>query len=276
MSLSDLDIPAIKSRQQSTWASGNYAVIGTTLQLTGELLCEAVDIAAGERVVDVASGNGNAAVAAARRGGEVTACDYVPALLEGARARAVAEGIELETRDADAEALPFGDATFDVALSTFGVMFAPDQERAAAELLRVCKPGGRIGLANWTPGGFVGQMFKIVGRYVPPPAGLRSPVEWGTLSRLEELFGPGCAVRSSARSFVFRYRSADHWLATFRKFYGPTHTAFGALDAADAAALSSDLLALARQHDTSAGGSLRVPSDYIEVVVSPGRDGSET
>jgi SAM-dependent methyltransferase len=276
MSLSDLDIAAIKSRQEGTWASGYYAVIGTTLQLTGELLCEAVDIAAGERVVDVASGNGNAAVAAARRGGEVIACDYVPALLEGARARAVAEGLELDTRDADAEALPFGDATFDAVLSTFGVMFAPDQERAAAELVRVCKPDGRVGLANWTPDGFVGQMFKLVGRYVPPPAGLRSPLEWGTVGRLEELFGPGRSIRSAARSFVFRYRSADHWLATFRRFYGPIHKAFGALDAADASALSSDLLALARQHDTSAGASLRVPSDYVEVVVSPGRDGSET
>ena len=225
----------------------------------------------GERVLDVAAGNGNAALAAARRGGDVTACDYVPALLERAQARAAADGLDLHIHDADAEAMPFETASFDAVLSTFGVMFCPDHERVAAELIRVCKPDGRIGLTNWTPEGFIGQMFKIVGRYVPPPAGLGSPLDWGTRSRLAELFGGDQSVRSEARRFVFRYRSAEHWLRTFREFYGPMHRAFASLDPPDAAALESDLLALARQHNTATRGSLRIASDYLEVVVTPCR-----
>jgi len=184
-----VDLEAVKTRQQGTWASGDYAVIGTTLQITGESLCEAVDVSAGQQVLDVAAGNGNAALAAARRGCEVTASDYVGALLKRTSVRAAADGVNIECREADVESLPFADATFDAVLSTFGVMFTPNQERAAAELLRVCRPGGRIGLANWTPAGFVGQMFKIVGRHVPPPAGIRSPLEWGTQARLIDLFG---------------------------------------------------------------------------------------
>jgi len=260
------DFEAIKTRQQGTWSSGDYDVIGTTLQITGETLCEAVDVAAGERVLDVAAGNGNATLAAARRGGEVTASDYVPALLEGTRARALSEGLTVELREADAEALPFGDSTFDVVLSTFGVMFTPNQERSAAELVRVCRPGGRIGLTNWTPEGFIGQMFKIVGRYAPPPAGVRSPLEWGTEARLTELFGTNVqSLEVQRRDFVFRYRSAEHWLDAFRTYYGPTHKAFAALDDAGQTAFERDLLALANEHNT-APGALRIPSQYLEVV----------
>jgi SAM-dependent methyltransferase len=201
-----IDYDTIKTRQRDTWASGDYAVIGTTLQIVGENLCEAVDVAAGERVLDVAAGNGNASLAAARRGCEVTASDYVTALLDGTLARAASEGLTIEAREADAEALPFPDASFDVVLSTFGVMFSPNQEHAAAELLRVCRPGGRIGLANWTPAGFIGQMFKTVGQYVPPAAGISSPLAWGTESRLAELFGTEVqSLDAPRRHFVFRY-----------------------------------------------------------------------
>jgi 2-polyprenyl-3-methyl-5-hydroxy-6-metoxy-1,4-benzoquinol methylase len=262
-----VDFEAIKTRQQGTWSSGDYAVIGTTLQITGETLCEAVDVAAGERVLDVAAGNGNATLAAARRGCEVTASDYVPALLEGARARATSEGLTIDVREADAEALPFGAATFDVVLSTFGVMFTPDQERSAAELARVCRPGGRIGLTNWTPEGFIGQMFKIVGRHAPPPAGVRSPLEWGKETRLAELFGDSVGtIEAQRRHFVFRYRSPEHWVDTFRRYYGPTHKAFAALDGAGQTAFEHDLLALADAHNTSTTGALRIPSEYLEVV----------
>jgi len=262
-----VDFTAVKSKQQTTWGSGDYAVIGTTLQLVGELLCEAVDVAAGEQVLDVAAGNGNAALAAARRGGEVIATDYVGSLLDGAVARATAEGVRLECRQADAEALPFEVGAFDVVLSTFGVMFAPDQAQAAAELVRVCRSGGRIGLANWTPTGFVGQMFKIIGGFVPPPAGLRSPLEWGSEARLAELF-PGHRVEAHTRQFVFRYRSARDWLDTFRTYYGPTLKAFAALDDRDGGALERDLLALADANNTATNGTLRVASDYLEIVVT--------
>jgi SAM-dependent methyltransferase len=263
-----VDYTAVKTRQQDTWASGDYAVIGTTLQLVGENLCEALDVAAGERVLDVAAGNGNASLAAARRGCAVTASDYVPALLAGTAARARGEGLAVETRTADAEALPFPDASFDVVLSTFGVMFCPDQERAAAELLRVCRPGGRIGLANWTPTGFIGRMFKVVGGYVPPPAGVASPLLWGTESHLDALLGDGAKIDVQRRHFVFRYRSAQHWLDTFRTYYGPTLKAFGALDDAGRESLERDLLALADECNTSTTGALRIPSEYLEVVVT--------
>ena len=275
--VSDLD--ALKARQQRTWSSGDYSVIGTTLQITGERLCETIDIAAGELVIDVAAGNGNAALAAARRGGEVTACDYVATLLDGTRARAAAEGLIIDIREADAEALPFADGTFDVALSTFGVMFTPRQEVAAAELLRVTRPGGRIGLTNWTPDSFVAQVFRAVSRYVPPPAGVRSPLDWGTRARLSELFGSGVrALDVHRRQFVFRYRSAQHWVDAFRDFYGPTHTAFANLAADEQTSLERDLLALAVAHNTSLDGTLRVPSDYLEAVAitaSQG-DGADT
>ena len=262
------DFDAIKTRQQGTWSSGDYAVIGTTLQIVGETLCEAVDIGAGEDVLDVAAGNGNASLAAARRGASVIASDYVPGLLTGTHNRAAAEGLSIEAKEADAEALPFGDDSFDVVLSTFGVMFAPNQERSASELVRVCRPGGRIGLANWTPDGFIGQMFKTVGRYVAPPAGIRSPVEWGTEGRLAELFADCSKVQLRRKEFIFRYRSAEDWLDTFREYYGPTLKAFGALDAGAQSGLEQDLLALANEHNTGTGRGLRIPSTYLEVVAT--------
>jgi SAM-dependent methyltransferase len=219
------DYAAIKSRKQATWATGDYSVVGTTLQIVGERLCEAIDLKAGERVLDVAAGNGNATLAAARRFAEVTSTDYVEALLEAAKVRAAADRLEVAFRGADAEALPFANGAFDVALSTFGVMFTPDQPKAAAELVRVVRPGGRIGLANWTPEGFIGQLFKVIGRFVPPPAGVKPPSLWGDIDHLGALF-PGCKIIASRLEFNFRYRSAAAWLDTFRRYYGPANKAF--------------------------------------------------
>src|SRR5499426_1844338 len=203
-----IDLKAIKSRQQGAWSSGDYAVVGTTLQIVGEELCEALDLRSGQKVLDVAAGNGNASLAAARRWCDVVATDYVPALLERAHERAGAERLNIAFREADAEALPFPDASFDAVVSTFGVMFTPDQERAAAELVRVCRRGGKIGLANWTPDGFIGQLFKTIGKHLPPAPGARSPALWGTRARIGELFDPGTtSVESALRNFVFRYRT---------------------------------------------------------------------
>jgi SAM-dependent methyltransferase len=262
------DLSALKQKQQLAWSSGDYAVVGTTLQIVGESLCEAVDLRAGARVLDVAAGNGNATLAAARRFGDVISTDYVESLLERARARATAEGLAADFRTADAEALPFDDASFDVVLSTFGVMFTPDHERAAAELLRVCKPGGRIGMANWTPDGMIGQLFKTLGQYLPPPAGAKSPSQWGSRARLDELFGAGAArITTTSKHFVFRYRSAEHWLDVFRTYYGPMLKAFAALPADKQHALEADLLALAAKHNRAADGTLVAPSEYLEIVI---------
>ena len=261
------DLAAIKQRQQQTWATGDYAVVGSTLVIMAEQLCEAVDLRAGQRVLDVATGNGNAALAAARRFCEVTGVDYVPALLEQGRQRAAAEGVAVTFVEGDAEDIPFPDASFDVVLSTLGVMFTADQERAAAELLRVCRPGGKIGLANWTPDGFIGQMFRVTARYVPPPPGLKPPSLWGTEERLRELFGDGVAsLRAERRSFVFRYRSFDHWLEVFRGYYGPVTKAFQALDADRQEAYAADLRTLVAQYNRSGDGTMAVPSEYLEVV----------
>ena len=262
-----IDLEAVKAKQQATWSSGDYAVIGTTLQITGELLCEAVDVSAGQRVLDVAAGNGNASLAAARRGCEVTATDYVGELLAGTTARATAEGRRIECREADAENLPFEDGTFDAVLSTFGVMFTPDPARSSTELVRVCRPGGRIGLTNWTPTGYIGQMFKIVGGHVPPPAGVPSPLLWGTTEHLETRFA-GHEVSAVEREFVFRYRSVQDWVDTFRTHYGPTLKAFAALDDAGRQALESELVALGTAANTATDGTFRVPSTYLEVVVT--------
>ncbi|MBL8698654.1 MAG: methyltransferase domain-containing protein [Alphaproteobacteria bacterium] len=263
------DFAAIKQRQQATWASGDYAVIGTTLQIVGEGLCEAIDLRAGERVLDVAAGNGNATLAAARRFARVTSTDYVPALLERGRERAAAERLPVEFQQADAEALPFADGSFDAAVSTFGVMFTPDQEKAAREMLRVVRPGGRIGLASWTPEGFIGQLFKTIGRHVPPPLGVKSPALWGTQARLAELF-PGQHVATTMRSFNFRYESPAHWLRIFRTYYGPTHRAFAALDASSQAALEADILDLLERRNRGGAETLIVPSEYLETVVTKG------
>ncbi|HSI60306.1 MAG TPA: class I SAM-dependent methyltransferase [Ideonella sp.] len=263
------DLAAIKQRQQATWASGDFAVIGTTLQIVGEQLAEAADVRAGEQVLDVAAGNGNATLAAARRFAHVTSTDYVPALLDKGRERAKAEALPVSFQVADAEALPFGDASFDVVLSTFGVMFAPDQARAAREMLRVVKPGGRIGLANWTPEGFIGRLFKLIGAHVPPPAGLQSPALWGTAPHLATLFGLApVQIRCERRHFNFRYRSAAHWVQVFRDFYGPTHKAFAALDAQGQQALEREITALLEQMNSAGAASLVVPAEYLEVVIT--------
>jgi ubiquinone/menaquinone biosynthesis C-methylase UbiE len=264
-----LDVAAVKARQQAAWSSGDYAVVGTTLQIVGEELCEALDLRSGSKVLDVAAGNGNASLAAARRWCDVVATDYVPALLDRARERAEAERLTIAVREADAEALPFPDASFDAVVSTFGVMFTPDHERAATELLRVCKPGGKIGLANWTPDGFIGKLFKTIGKYVPPPAGAKSPALWGTRAHLNELFAPGSAsVASSQRHFAFRYRSPQHWLETFQTYYGPVLKAFAALDPLGRAGLEHDLTALIEQFNRAGDGTMVVPSEYLEVVVT--------
>jgi SAM-dependent methyltransferase len=263
-----VDLTAVKNKQQLAWSAGDYAVVGTTLQIVGESLCEALDLRAGERVLDVAAGNGNATLAAARRWCDVVSTDYVPALLERGRTRASAEGLPVQFEQADAENLPYPDGNFDVVMSTFGVMFTPDQDKAAAELVRVCKSGGRIGLANWTPASFIGELFKLIGKYIPPPDGVKSPALWGTEARLGELFGEQLSsIAIERKSFVFRYHSAVHWLEVFRTFYGPMHKAFGALDTEKQAALATDLITLAEKFNRATDGTLVAPSEYLEVIV---------
>ena len=262
------DLAAVKARQRAMWASGDFAIIGTTLQLAGEALCEAVDLAAGCRVLDVACGNGNATLAAARRFCRTTGVDYVPELLARALERARADRLDVELVEGDAENLPFDDGAVDAVLSTYGVMFAPHQERAASELLRVCASGGKIGLANWTPQGFLGDLFTAVSRRVPPPAGLRSPLLWGTEERLRELFGEQArSIRVERRDFIFRYRSPEHFIEVFRAFYGPTRQAFAALDPDRQKELAADLEQLLVRLDRKAGNALAVPGEYLEVVI---------
>ena len=263
------NLAVIKTKQQATWASGDFAVIGTTLQIVGEQLAEACDLRCDERVLDVAAGNGNATLAAARRGAKVTSTDYVASLLERGADRARAEGLAVKFQAADAEALPFDDAGFDAVLSTFGVMFAPDHAKSAAELARVCRPGGRIGLANWTPDGFIGQLFKVLGKHVPPPAGVQSPSLWGTEAHLKQLFGErAAAIALTPRHFNFRYRSPAHFIEVFRTWYGPVHKAFAALPAEGAAALEKDLTELLNRLNRAGSDSLIVPSEYAEIVVT--------
>jgi len=264
-----IDLAAVKTRQQAAWSAGNYAVVGTTLQIVGENLCEALDLRSGARVLDVAAGNGNATLAAARRWCDVTSTDYVSSLLESGRARALAEGQMVKFQEADAENLPFPDGSFDAVMSTFGVMFTPNQDKAASVLARVCKPGGRIGLANWTPGSFIGQLFKTIGTYIPPAPGVKSPGLWGTKARLHELFGETAQeIRTTDREFVFRYRSPTHWIEVFRTYYGPMKKTFGALDAEKQAAFARDLLALMESRNRSGDQTLVVPSEYLEVVIT--------
>lgn len=262
-----IDYAALKQRQQAVWSAGDYAVLGTTLQIVGESLCEAIDLRAGSQVLDVAAGNGNASLAAARRWARVTSTDYVPELLGRGRERANAERLDITFRTADAEALPFPDASFDAVLSTFGVMFTPDQERAAAEMARVARQDGLIGLANWTPDGFIGQLFKVVGRHAPPPAGLRPPARWGTEAGLHELF-PSWNVRPTRREFMFRYQSPEHWLDVFRTCYGPVHRTFAALAPDRRPALERDILDLLARFNRGHEQSLLVPGEYLEVVIA--------
>lgn len=260
---------SIKARQQRVWASGDYARIAAQIAPVSERLVDAADLQAGWRVLDVATGTGSAAIAAARCGCDVVGVDYVPALLARGRQRAEAEGLAVDLREGDAEELPVGDFAFDAVLSVFGVMFAPDQPAAARELVRVCRPGGTIALASWTPSGFIGELFRVVGRYVPPPAGVASPLAWGTEERLRELVGPGLSeLWTEHRSFTFRYRSARHFVEFFRLHYGPTLKAFEALDAEGQDALATELEALAERRNRSRQGALAVPAEYLEVVAT--------
>jgi ubiquinone/menaquinone biosynthesis C-methylase UbiE len=266
--LSPDELNALKARQQKVWASGDYGMIGTTLQIVGESLCEAVDLRAGWKVLDVAAGNGNCTLAAARRFCEVTSTDYVGSLLEHGRRRAEAERVSVELREADAEALDFPDGSFDAVLSSYGVMFTPNQQQAARELARVCRKGGRIGLANWTPEGFIGQLFRVIGRHVPPPAGVASPLLWGREDHLASLFGDSVSdIRVTRRDFVFRYRSATHWVDMFRTWYGPTHKAFANLPEEGQQRLEQDIHDLIGRFNVSGDSTMIVPGEYLEVVI---------
>lgn len=264
-----IDFNAIKQRQQATWASGDFAIIGTTLQIVGESLAEAVDVRAGERILDVAAGNGNATLAAARRFARVISTDYVPHLLEKGAVRAKAEGLDIQFQVADAEALPFENGSFDAVLSTFGAMFTPEPGKAARELIRVVRSGGRIGMANWTPEGFIGELFRVIAALVPPPAGTQSPMLWGTEPRIVELFGSEATdIRCVRRDFNFRYRSAAHWIEVFRNFYGPTHKAYAALDPARQAHLTEDITVLLERLNVGGANSLVVPGEYLEIIIT--------
>lgn len=263
------DLKAIKSKQQATWSSGDYAIVGTTLQIVGEQLAEAMDLRAGQKVLDIAAGNGNATLAAARRWCEVTSTDYIETLLARGKQRAEADGLAVTFQTADAEALPFADASFDGVMSTFGAMFSPDQSSTASEMLRVCRPGGRIGLANWTPGGFIGQMFKTIGKQLPPPAGMKSPALWGTWEWIEKAFrADAAALAAEPRHFMFRYRTPEHFLDVFRRYYGPMLKAFDALDTRGRAALSRDIIELIGNFNRATDGTMVVPGEYLEVVVT--------
>jgi ubiquinone/menaquinone biosynthesis C-methylase UbiE len=259
---------SVKARQQAMWASGDFAVIGTTLQIVGEQLCESIDLRAGDRVLDVAAGNGNATLAAARRFAEVTSTDYVPALLERGRRRAEAEGLVVTFEVADVEALPYPSASYDVVLSTFGVMFAPDHAQSARELMRVCRLGGRIGLVSWTPEGFLGDLFRVVAKHVPPMPGVASPLLWGTPAHIAGLFGTAQSIQHTLRDFAFRYRSPEHFVEVFRTFYGPVHKAFAALDPSGREALERDMLTLLRSADRGGADGLVVPAQYLETVIT--------
>ncbi|WP_045836361.1 class I SAM-dependent methyltransferase [Hyphomicrobium sp. 99] len=263
------DLKTVKAKQQVAWSSGDYAVVGSTIQIVGEQLAEAMDLRAGQKVLDVAAGNGNFTLAAARRWCDVTSTDYVQTLLDRGRRRADADGLSVTFQKADAEDLPFADGSFDAVASTFGGMFSPDQSRTASEMLRVCRSGGRIGLANWTPDGFIGQMFKTIGKHLPPPTGVKSPAVWGTDEWIDNAFGAeASSMLAKPCNYVFRYRSAQHFLDVFRQYYGPMLKAFEALDERGRAALAGDILDLIGRFNRSGDTTMVVPSEYLEVVVT--------
>lgn len=264
---SAIDLSAVKARQQKSWSAGDYSVVGATLVVISEDLCEAVDLHAGQSVLDVATGSGNTAIAAARRFCEVTGIDYVPALLEDGRRRADAERLPVTFQEGDTENIPFADASFDVVLSTVGVMFTPNQEKAASELLRVCRSGGKIGLANWTPTSFAGDLFRTIGKYIPPAPGLKPGTLWGTEERLRELFGDGItSLQTTTRNFMYRYRSIAHWMDVLGTYYGPIVTALQSLDAAGQEGLSRDLIGLLERYNLAKDGTFVAPVEYLEAV----------
>jgi ubiquinone/menaquinone biosynthesis C-methylase UbiE len=264
----NLDLSTIKARQQKTWASGDFAVVASRIVLVSELLADAADLRAGWRVLDVACGNGNATLAAARSGTHAVGVDYVPELLEDGRVRAAAEGLDVDFRLGDAEDLPVGDGSFDASLSVFGSMFAPDHQRAADEIVRVTRPGGTVGLSSWTPDGFIGQMFRVITAHVPGPPGVPSPMLWGTEQHLADLFGDVAAdIRSVERTCTWRFTSPEDFVAFFRRWYGPTVKAFDALDDAGRTSLAADLADLARRWDRHGDrGSVALPATYLETV----------
>lgn len=262
------DYSAIKTKQNAAWSSGDYAKIGTTLQITGEKLAEAAEPVPGSKVLDVAGGNGNATLAFARRCCAVTSTDYVQSLLDDARVRAEAEGFDVFFQTADAEELPFDDASFDIVTSTFGVMFTPNQKQAASELVRVCRPGGKIALANWTPESFIGALFKTLGKYVPPPAGILSPALWGNKEWVEETFSAAGSISMTMENFNFRYMSAEHFVDFFRTFYGPVHKAFLAVGEDGQEALADDIMKTIAQFNVATDGSMIVPSEYAQIVIT--------
>jgi len=270
MTTARADLSVIKARQQKTWASGDFAVVASRIVLASELLADAADLRAGWKVLDVACGNGNATLAAARSGTCALGIDYVPELLEGGRGRAMAEGLDVEFRPGDAENLPVPDASFDAVLSVFGAMFAPDHQRAASEIIRVTRPGGTVGLASWTPGGFIGEMFGVITQHVPGPPGVASPLLWGTEQHLSDLFGPAIAdARSVERTCTWRFTSAEEFVAFFRRWYGPTLKAFEAAGDDGRDALAADLADLARRRDRNDdGGSIAIPASYLETVLT--------
>jgi SAM-dependent methyltransferase len=261
------DLTTIKNRQQQTWGTGDFSRLAVKVLLVGEQLCEAVDLHPGQKVLDVATGSGNTALAAARRECEVTGIDYVDSLLEQARLRAATERLSITFQTGDAEDLHFPEGAFDAVLSTFGVMFAPYQEKAAQELLRVCHSGGKIGLANWTPNGFIGEMFRVISRYIPQPPHLKPPTAWGTEERLQELFGGQVAsLQTTKRSFNFRFLSPEQWLEFHKSHFGPVIKVYEVLAEDQRADLTKDLLDLARKHNRSSDSTLIIPAEYLEVV----------
>ncbi|MCK9901990.1 SAM-dependent methyltransferase [Parafrankia colletiae] len=265
------DLAAVTERQQQTWSSGNFAKVASRIVLSSELLADAADLHAGWRVLDVACGTGNAAIAAARAGAHVVGIDYVPQLLADAEARSRAEGLDAEFRVGDIQHLPVPDGSFDAVLSVFGSMFAPDHRRTAAEIVRAARPGGIVGLASWTPDGFVGDMFRVISTFVPPPAGVSSPLLWGTLPHLDDLFGNAIATAESVeQTCTFRFASAEEFVAFFRRWYGPTFKAFEALDPAGRDQLAAELTDLARRWDRYGGSenAVALPSAYLQTVIT--------
>jgi SAM-dependent methyltransferase len=257
----------VTRRQQATWASGDFHKIGVSQVIVGERLCDEIPITYGQRVLDVACGSGNTALAAARRGAEVTGLDYVPALLERAAVRAQAEGLVMELVEGDAQALQFDDGSFDVVLSTFGAMFAPDQQKVADELLRVCRPGGIVGMANWTPGSFVDDLFRVTAQFAPPPPGVRPATEWGRGVRLHELFGERViSLHLSDQVTCQRVPSTDGWIELMRSYYGPTHKTFAALDAESAELYTERLREVINRYNRATDGTVMTAQHYVNVI----------